>query len=414
MERKIKYQYSYFIYPYVIDEKKYEQYLLKLLKDKHCTLKIWEKEKDFNIYTYFLPSVRNYLFSSFLYNEEQRKQLEKLDNGMKSALLAKYSCNMFEYTLGKEVQGKVGEKNGIFFDISKMEIVCFKTGICFLVFKTIIENENDFEDVLNFNYKFRDINSKSNSLKNYENIRIQTNDLKDIKELTNIIQNITFPSKDAKEMNLEKERFLTYSYVCLEQENWNKEEDFNNLKEEFMKFSNILPSNHQVNYTEEIYEKQTIEPLKYVKIGFTKQGTAMLTSSINTENYTKLPFAYEQEYLYTYLLLLYKKIYLKKIQLELKKGKNIKKAREELLNFMKNIEMQEITQNEQGSMLCNKWKQTLELEDLSENIREQYDIAYKDLNIEKTQKINRILLVVLIGALIFNIVNFVLLFLNLD
>lgn len=414
MERKIKYQYSYFIYPYVIDEKKYNQYLLKLLTDKHCTLKKWEKEKDLNIYTYFLPSVRNYLFSSFLYSKEQRDQLEKLDNNMKSALLSKYPCTMFEYTLGKEVQGKVGEKNGIFFDIPKMEIVCFKTGICFLIFKTIIENENDFEDVLNFNYKFRDIYSESDSLKNYENIRIQTNNLKDIKELTNIIRNITFPSKDAKEMNLEEERFLTYSYVCLEQENWNKQEDFNNLQEEFMKFSNILPSNYQVNYTEEICKKQILEPLKYVKLGFTKQGTTLFTSSINTENYTKLPFAYEQEYLYTYLLLLYKKIYLKKIHLELKKGKNIKKAREELLDFMKNIGMQEITQDEQGSMLCNKWKETLELKDVFEKIKEQYDIAYKDLNIEKTQKTNRILLAILVGALIFNIVNFVLLFLNLD
>ena len=115
MERKIKYQYSYFIYPYVIDEKKYNQYLLKLLTDKHCTLKIWEKEKDLNIYTYFLPSVRNYLFSSFLYSKEQRNQLEKLDNSMKSALLSKYPCTMFEYTLGKEVQGKVGEKNFLIF-----------------------------------------------------------------------------------------------------------------------------------------------------------------------------------------------------------------------------------------------------------------------------------------------------------
>ena len=332
---------------------------------------------------------------------------------MKSALLSKYPCTMFEYTLGKEVQGKVGEKNGIFFDIPKMEIVCFKTGICFLIFKTIIENESDFEDVLNFNYKFRDIYSESNSL-NYENIRIQTNNLKDIKELTNIIKSITTPSKDAKEMNLEEERFLTYSYVCLEQENWNKEEDFNNLQDEFMKFSNILPSNHQVNYTEEIYKKQILEPLKYVKLGFTKQGTTLLTSSINTENYTKLPFAYEQEYLYTYLLLLYKKIYLKKMNLEIKKGKTLRKAREELLNFMKNIGMQEITQNEQGSMLCNKWEETLELKELFEKIKEQYDIAYKDLNIEKTQKTNRILLVILVGALIFNIVNFVLLFLNLD
>ena len=34
MELKTKYQYTYFIYPYVIKENKFTKYLLKLLKDK--------------------------------------------------------------------------------------------------------------------------------------------------------------------------------------------------------------------------------------------------------------------------------------------------------------------------------------------------------------------------------------------
>lgn len=45
MERRIKYQYSYFIHPFIIEEKKYDKYLLKLLKDKHCKLKMWEKKE---------------------------------------------------------------------------------------------------------------------------------------------------------------------------------------------------------------------------------------------------------------------------------------------------------------------------------------------------------------------------------
>lgn len=36
MELKTKYQYTYFIYPYVIKENKFTKYLLKLLKDKNC------------------------------------------------------------------------------------------------------------------------------------------------------------------------------------------------------------------------------------------------------------------------------------------------------------------------------------------------------------------------------------------
>lgn len=412
MERKIKYQYSYFVYPYIINENKYDKYLLKLLKDKHCKLKVWEKEKDLNMYTYFLPKVRDYLFWSFSYDAEKKRKLKELDTNTKAVLLSKYPCTMFEYTLGKEVQAKVGEANGIFFDIQKIDIVCFKTGICFLLLKTTIENESDFSNVLNFNYKFRDINSEISSLKNYENIRIQTNSLKDIKELSTVIKNITGPNIDAKEMNLEEERFLTYSYVCLDQVNWNKEEDFTNVQDEFIKFSNIMPSNYQVNFSEKRYKKQVVQPLKYAKIGITKQASTLLTSDVYSENYTKLPFSYEQEYLYTYLLALYKKIYLKKMNLEFKRTKNFSKTREKFLSFTRDIWIQEVTEDDIGSMLYEKWKDTLELEYLYADIKNKYDIVYKDLNIEKTTKINYWIMVVLVGTFIFSIINFIMLYLK--
>ena len=410
MEQKTKYQYSYFIYPYIIEEKKYDKYLLKLLKDKHCKLKMWEKERDLNIYTYFLPNVRNYLFWSFSYDAEKRRKLEELDIDLKSILLSRYDCTMFEYTLGNDVQGKVGEKNGIFFDIQKMDIICFKTGICFLVIKTIVEGDNNFSDVLNFNYKFRDINSEFVSLKNYENIRLQTSSLKDIKELSSVIKNITGQNKDAKEMNLEEERFITYSYVCLDQADWNKEEDFVNIQEAFIKFSNIMPSSYQVSYSEERYKEQILQPLKYAKMGFTKQGTVLLTSTIHPENYTKLPFKYEREYLYTYLLALYKKIYLKKMNLEFKRTKDFEKTRSELLEFTRTIWLQEITEDDEGSAMYKKWKQTLELDDLYADIKNKYDIVYKDLNIEKSRKVNYWIIAILLGSLTFNIINFILLF----
>ena len=407
MERKIKYQYSYFIYPYIIDENKYDKYLLRLLKDKHCKLKMWEKEKDFNIYTYFLPKVRDYLFKSFSYNSNQKKQLEELDINMKSVLLSKNPCTMFEYTLGNDMQAKVGEGNGIFFDIQKIDIVCFETGVCFLILKTIIEGENNLSDVLNFNYKFRDINSDFVSLKNYENIRIQTNGMKDIKELSTIIKNITGPNIDAKEMNLEEERFLTYSYVCVDEVDWKNEEDFSNLQEEFIKFSNVLPSNYQVNYSDERYKKQVLNPLKYTKIGITKQASCLLTSSTYSQNYTKLPFAYEQEYLYTYLLALYKKIYLKKLDLEFKRNTKFSESRKKLLDFTRNIWIQEVTEDDMGSMLYKKWEDTLDLEYLYLNIKNKYDMEYKELNVERSLRKGDIIILLLLGLSMFNIISFI-------
>ena len=46
MELKTKYQYTYFIYPYLIEEKNYQKYLYKLLKNEQCRLKLFDNKKD--------------------------------------------------------------------------------------------------------------------------------------------------------------------------------------------------------------------------------------------------------------------------------------------------------------------------------------------------------------------------------
>ena len=55
MELMTKYQYTYFIYPYLIGKCGYQKYMQKLLKNKKCKLRIFEKEKDMHLYQYFLP-----------------------------------------------------------------------------------------------------------------------------------------------------------------------------------------------------------------------------------------------------------------------------------------------------------------------------------------------------------------------
>lgn len=160
MELKTNYQYTYFIHPFVIKDGKYQNYILKLLKDKSCDLKVFKKEKDVKLYRYFLPKIREFLFSSFSYGNAGIKKLEELPIETRAALLAKNPCNIFEYTLKKDIQGKLEQNNGIFFNIQKIEIICFSTGICFLCIKTNLEEYTEFNNILNFNYKFRDINNK--------------------------------------------------------------------------------------------------------------------------------------------------------------------------------------------------------------------------------------------------------------
>ena len=149
----MNYQYTYFIHPFIIKEGKYQ-------KDKDCKLKIFQKEKDLKMYQYFLPKTREFLFSSFSFENSKIRKLEELPIETRAAILSKCPCNIFEYILKKDIQGKVDCKKGIFFTIQKIEVVCFHTGICFLVLKTNLEENATFEDVHKFNYKFRDINQE--------------------------------------------------------------------------------------------------------------------------------------------------------------------------------------------------------------------------------------------------------------
>lgn len=311
MELKTRYQYTYFIYPYIVNENKYTKYLLKLLNSKYFELKIFQKEKDYDIHKYFLPKIKDYMFSSFNYGTPKIRMLEDMKNETKASQLSKEPCTIFEYKIKRDIQGKIQENQGIFFKIQKLELICFNTGICFLCIKTNVEDIEEFSNILNFNYKFRDINEEYRKLNNYDNIRVQTNTFKDVKTFKEFIQEITGTNYEAPKLDIDTERFLTYSYVCIDQESWNSNTNFDDLNAIFTKYINILPNDNSVNYQEE--KATIISKWKYAKIGITKQGVALFSSTADINNYTKLPQEYETTYLYTYIFTLYKKIYLKKI-----------------------------------------------------------------------------------------------------
>ena len=403
MELKTKYQYSNFIYPYIIDEAKYSNYILKLIKDKKCKIKFFEKEKDYNIYSYFLPVIRNFMFNDFEFTKTKIERFNELEVQTQASILSKYNSIIFEYDIGENVQAKVEGEEGIFFGIQKIEIICFNTGICFLCIKTNLENTENFSDLLDFNYKFKNIMS---DLKQYDKIKIQTDKFKNSKEFEDIIKKITVEKKE--NLSIDSDKLLVYSYSCIDQENWNTEEGFAGLENEFLKYANVLESAYKSNLDKNI-KVDSIDKLKYSKIGVTKTSTALLTSNIETENYTKLPFKYENEYLYTYIFCLYQKMYLKKILEESKKNKKAS-LRKEFINFTKKIWIQEITEDDSGSKLYEMWKEELETKNLFEEAKNKFDILYKEANLEKNNKINKVILAALIVSLIMNIVNFIILF----
>lgn len=403
MGQKIKYQYSYFIHPFVIKENKYQKYLLKLLKDKNVQLKIFRKEKDLRVYQYFLPKVQEFLFSSFGLSEAKMKKLEELPLETKSAILAEYPCTIFEYNLPRDVHGKTDE-NCIFFKIRKLEIICFNTGICFLCIKTNIENTNRFDDLLNFNYKFRDIKQQF-QLSSFDKIRIQTDAFEDVKSFTDFIGQITGANLEAAKYDIDTERFLSYSYACIEQDYWNEYRKFENIEHNFIKFTNIMPASNIASFIKD--ESVIISEWKYAKLGLTKQGITLFSSATEMNNYTILPEEFETQYFYTYILNLYKKIYLKKLGFEFSNSKNVKKARKKFIEFTKKIWIQEITEDEAGTIINHRLNEVLELDSLYLSTKNKYDVLYKDLNIEKNSKSTIIIAFILLASLIFNIMNFI-------
>ena len=403
MELKTKYQYTYFLHPFMVKENRYLKYILKLLKNPDCKLKIFQKEKDIGIYKYFVPKIRNYMFSTFTFNKAKIKKFEELSIDTKAAILVKMPCIMFEYNFPKDIQGKTEGKEGIFFTIQKMEIICFNTGICFLNIKTNIENSSKFSDILNFNYKFRSIAVED--LNGYDNIRIQTDIFSDVKVLKEFIKQITGPNQlEVKNIDIDTEKFLTFSYTCIDQENWNKEEDFNNIKSVYTKYAKILPNDNNTLYNSD--EIKVMSHWNYAKLGMTKAGTTLFASGAEINNYTVLPYEYENEYLYTYILTLYMKIYIKLINLELKESINVKKARKKFIEFTKNLWIQEATTDDVGTLYYHNLRNVLELDNLYLETKNKYDVLYKEMNIEKNTRANRVIIIILTISLIFSILNF--------
>ena len=413
MGLKTKYQYTYFIHPYIVEKSKYDKYILRLLKDKRCKFKIFEKEKDMNIYNHFLPHFRNYIFPTFEFRGEKLREFNNLKPELKSKIVAKQSCAFFTYDLANNVKGKVDENNdGIFFNVESIEIICFNTGICFFTMKTNLENATDFYDVLNFNYKFKDINSKLNHLKNFDNIRIQTDTFKDVKGISELITEITGIYKrkiSGTEEELSNSRFYTFGYTCIEQDSWN---DLNKINDtDFYRYANVLPSNYSSDLDKESSNQNmsVLDKYKYYKIAITKLNSNLLCSGVDTYNYTKLPFEYETEYFYTYVIALYQKMFLRKLNSDFKEYGKITKMRTEFIAFTKQLWEKEITLSDSGTTYYNELKKVLELDNLYDEIRSKYEVIYKELNIEKNNRYFTILIMLLIFSLTLNTANIIML-----
>ena len=92
--------------------------------------------------------------------------------------------------------------------------------------------------------------------------------------------------------------------------------------------------------------------------------------------------------------------------MKFKDPKKVKQARKEFIEFTKNLWIQEITEDETGTLLNHKLHEVLELDRLYEQTKNKYDVLYKEMNIEKNTNANRLIIVILLSSLMLSILNF--------
>ena len=343
------------------------------------------------------------IFQDFTFSKEKIEAYRKISPSNKYKLLEEQNSLIFDYNLENEIQGKIEEKDGIFFKITKIELVCFKSGICFLLFKTNLEETEKYSDLLNFNHKFTNINLENKNLKKLEKIRVQTNTFENIEEITQTIESISGKKISSTELDIDENMFLTYSYVCIDSKDWNKEIDFENIKNEFLKLSTISPSNTNINVD---YDKlNMITNSSYMKIRINNKGSFLICSSTDVNNYTKIPNIYEREYLFTYLIAIHQRYYLKQLSKEYNNKSNIKKTAEKFIAFTKNIWINEVTTEGLGQKIYKRCKEKLNLEELYQEVKSKYDTFYKEEKIDKNIKQNKYIIILLVLSIIFGMAN---------
>lgn len=78
MHIKAKYQYTHFLYPFVIDSEKYPYFIESILKKtKEWTMVYHQYKSDEESYDFFLPYMRKFLFPSLFWDKKYIKNLKR-------------------------------------------------------------------------------------------------------------------------------------------------------------------------------------------------------------------------------------------------------------------------------------------------------------------------------------------------
>ena len=271
MQINTKYQYTYFLYPYIIDSKNYSTYLLRLLEDKKCKVKFFDKESDHDIYTHFMPNIKEFMFPSFYMSSNEKKEFYELSNEKKISILSKMNCTCFDYNYGDITYGKINDSDGIFFNIDKIQIMCFKSGACFILFRTHLDGTDSFLDLLKFNYKFRNVCPDMSSLEDFDRINLQSNSFSNLEEISELILNLTGNFKTTA-CDTFINRLFCYSYACIDSIYWNDTTNISDIEDNFYKYLCMVnpEDNSEFKNNYDTFKDVAYSRWKYSIYGFSK------------------------------------------------------------------------------------------------------------------------------------------------
>lgn len=96
---------------------------------------------------------------------------------------------------------------------------------------------------------------------------------------------------------------------------------------------------------------------------------------------------------------------MKKINYEFSQKKNFYFVKEKFLSFSRKEWIIEVTNDEMGKVLEQGFVKEQELEEIFFKLKNQYDILYKDYEIEKYEKHNSWMILAFIILLVISIIN---------
>lgn len=411
MNLKTVYHYTYFIYPFLVTRERYRDFLGKFIKDtENWTMTIHDSEVDLNTHAYFLPYVKKFIFPTLYWKRDLKQQFRNMGYKKKLDILSGLTSVTFKYKL----EANCGEEcrfnnTAIGIDIDKIELICFEPGICFLIIKTELDSSSGLysNDVLDFNYKFRTVNPRYQKKKKTEGIFLKNIKFDRLEDFSSFIESLLYGFEDVEKENIYFDRLFTYSYMCLDEKEWNEKKGLNDIINEFYKFQYVLPGNYGSTFDPGFLgvKDNTYVRWKYSIYGFSRESGVVFASESEKFNSTKLPGYFENMYFYIFLLAFYQRIALIIFSQELLTtggGNRIEKLKVELAKFTHFSWFSQITNSEQGMDIWKKWQKAFDLPALFDEVQKEYSEFYEYTVARGQERINLFLVIVFVVSAVFS------------